>query len=72
MEKDKDDYLTKFKRVQKIDEFGFDQELISKIGNQIVEIMKKEGITYEDAYACLQYSYNRIKFESNYLKLYED
>lgn len=38
-------------------------------GKKIVELLKKEGITYDEAYASLQYAYNLIKYESNFLKL---
>lgn len=38
-------------------------------GNKIVELMKKEGLTYDEAYGSLQYAYNKIKYESNFLKL---
>lgn len=38
-------------------------------GKKIVKLLKKEGITYDEAYASLQYAYNLIKYESNFLKL---
>lgn len=60
-------YLTKFKRENAIsDLFGTDSV---KVGEQLVSLMKKEDLTYDQAYASLQYAYNKIKYESNFLKL---
>lgn len=64
---DKEQYLRDFKRANPVvDLFG---EVPAKIGNQIIALMKKEDITYEQAYASLQYTYNKLKFESNFLNL---
>lgn len=38
-------------------------------GDEIVKLMKKEDLTYDEAYGSLQYAYNKIKYESNFLKL---
>lgn len=63
----KEEYLRDFQRANPVmDSFG---EGSKHLGNEIVSLMKKEGITYEQAYASLQYAYNKLKFESNFLKL---
>lgn len=60
-------YLTKFKRENE-PAFMFEGS-INKVGEQIVELMKKEDLTHDEAYASLQYAYNLIKYEANFLKL---
>lgn len=40
-----------------------------KVGTKLVELMKKEGLMYDQAYAALQHAYELIKYESNFLKL---
>lgn len=63
----KDEYLQKFVREKEvIDVFGV---LPVEVGNKVVEVLKKEDLTYEQAYAALQYAYNKLKFESNFLKV---
>lgn len=63
----KEEYLKDFQRANPVmDLFGKEAK---HLGNEIVSLMKKEGITYEQAYASLQYAYNELKFESNFLKL---
>lgn len=42
---------------------------VLKIGDHIIDELKKEGITYSQAYASLQYVYDKLKYESNFLKL---
>ena len=70
MEKEKETareyYLNEFKRKNKPEMFG---DNIQEIGSQIVEIMKKEDLTHDQAYASLQYAYNLIQYQSNFLKL---
>lgn len=44
-------------------------EKSEKVGKQIVCLIKKEDITYDEAYASLQYAYNKLKFESNFVKI---
>ncbi|QFR25261.1 hypothetical protein D1010_12370 [Schleiferilactobacillus harbinensis] len=39
------------------------------VGERIVLLMKKEDLTYDAAYASLQYAYELIRYESNFLKL---
>lgn len=61
-------YLTKFERNNSLEEFGVsDGEKI--VGTKLVDLMKKEDLTYDSAYASLQYAYNLLKYESNFLKL---
>lgn len=63
----KQQYLANFKRQNPVpDLFGTNAQ---RIGNSIVEKLKKEELTYDEAYASLQYAYNKIKFESNFLKI---
>ncbi len=61
-------YLKNFKESNDLValEFG---ETTEKVGKKVVNLLKKEDLTYEDAYASLQYAYNLIKLESNFLKL---
>lgn len=60
-------YLDKFKRENPVsDLFGSKS---AEVGTKLVEVMKKEDLTYDEAYASLQYAYNLIKYESNFLKL---
>lgn len=60
-------YLTEFKRNNMPSEY-FGGE-VEKIGQQIVHLMKKEDLTHDQAYASLQYAYNLIQYQSNFLKL---
>ncbi len=63
----KDEYLQKFVREKEVrDVFGVQPV---EAGNKVVEVLKKEDLTYEQAYAALQFAYNKLKFESNFLKL---
>ena len=63
----KDEYLKKFARQNEVSGL-FGKETVD-VGNKIIQLMKKEDITYEQAYASLQYAYNKLKFESNFLKI---
>lgn len=63
----KEFYLQQFKRENPVEDlFG---KATKTTGNSIVELLKKEGLTYDEAYASLQYAYNKIKYESNFLQL---
>ncbi|MCL0330567.1 hypothetical protein [Apilactobacillus xinyiensis] len=64
----KSQYLNRFPETPNPDVFK-DNEQIKRSGSKVVNLLKKEGLTYEDAYASLQYAYNKIKYESNFLKL---
>lgn len=63
-------YLTKFERNNSIEEFGV-TDVEKNVGTKLVDLMKKEDLTYDAAYASLQYAYNLLKYESNFLKLPE-
>lgn len=64
---DKNEYLKKFKRENPVmDLFSAKSE---EVGKQLVRLIKKEGITYDEAYASLQYAYNRLRFESNFVEI---
>ncbi|GAX06985.1 hypothetical protein IWT25_02333 [Secundilactobacillus pentosiphilus] len=39
------------------------------IGEKIVQLLKKEDVTYDDAYASLQYAYELLKYKSNFINL---
>lgn len=67
LEKERESYLSKFKRENSIEQLGWG--ISETVGNQVVELLKKEGLTYDQAYASLQFAYNKIKYESNFLKL---
>lgn len=38
-------------------------------GEKIVSLLKKESLTYQDAYSGLQYAYDLLKYESNFVKI---
>lgn len=63
----RNDYLVNFKRENMVDDLF--SEKAKQTGRDVVATLKKEGLTYDDAYASLQYAYNLIKYESNFLKL---
>ncbi len=65
---DKQMYLNNFRRENNPERMGFPQ-LSKKVGENLVNIMKKEDLSYDEAYASLQYAYNLLKFESNFLKI---
>ena len=61
-------YLNEFKRDNMpLDFFG--KPKLDEVGLKILDLLKKEDLTHEQAYASLQYVYNLIKYESNFLKL---
>ena len=61
-------YLSKFERNNSLSEFGV-TDIEKHVGTMIVNLMKKEDITYDTAYASLQYAYNLLRYESNFLQL---
>lgn len=65
-----DKYLKNFERQNSFETYGIDDDE-KRIGREIVDLMKKEDITYNSAYVSLQYAYNLIKYEANFLKLPE-
>ena len=69
-EKIKNLYLQEFKKENDPAEKCFDVD-IKNISEEVISIMRKKGLTYEEAYAVLQYSYNKLKFESNFIHLEE-
>lgn len=67
-EKVRDQYLKDFQRENMpLDFFG--RPKLDEIGIKILDLLKKEDLTHDQAYASLQYVYNLIKYESNFLKL---
>ena len=69
-EKIKELYLQEFKKENDPAENCFDVD-VKNISKEVISIMRKKGLTYEEAYAVLQYSYNKLKFESNFIHLEE-
>lgn len=61
-------YLENFKRENDMVSDLFESD-IDKVGTEIVDLLKEKDLTHEQAYASLQYAYNLIKYESNFLKL---
>lgn len=64
----KEEYLKKFKMQNNVSEFGFSEE-VESAGNSVVDELKKRELTYEEAYASLEWAYNKLRYESNFLKL---
>ena len=62
----KNAYLKKFDRENNLSELGWDDS--KRYGKEIVDLLQtKEGLTYEEAYASLQYAYNLLKYNSNFV-----
>lgn len=65
-EEKKNAYLQKFDRENDLSELGWDDS--KRYGEDIVQLLQgKEGLTYEEAYASLQYAYNLLKYNSNFV-----
>ena len=58
-------YLNTFERIVLDKEFF--SEGAQKIGEAIVSQLKKENITYDEAYASLEYAYQFMKYQSEFL-----
>ncbi|KAA0691625.1 hypothetical protein DTX73_04740 [Enterococcus faecium] len=66
-ESTREHYLSKFKRNNKPEEvFG---SSVKKVGEKLTQLLKEEDLTYDEAYASLQYCYNLLKYESNFIKV---
>lgn len=66
IDKKKNAYLKKFDRENDLSELGWDDS--KRYGEDIVKLLEdKEGLTYEEAYASLQYAYNLLKYKSNFV-----
>ncbi|WP_035181274.1 hypothetical protein [Lentilactobacillus farraginis] len=46
-----------------------DMETEVNIGAQVASLLKDNNLTYEEAYGSLQYAYDLLRYESNFLKL---
>ncbi|MEC3942283.1 hypothetical protein [Enterococcus mundtii] len=66
--KKKEMFLSKYQRQQDLNEYGFKEE-IAEIGKEIVILLKNRDLTYEEAYASLQFAYNDLKFQSNFISI---
>lgn len=60
-------YLKEFERENELKSLGW--EKAERVGRDLVSNLKEKELTYEEAYASLQFAYNLLKFESNFLKL---
>lgn len=68
IEEMKNAYLKKFDRENDLSELGWGES--KNHGEEIVQLLQgKEGLTYEQAYASLQYAYNLLKYNSNFVEL---
>lgn len=66
-ESSREHYLSKFKRNNEPEDiFGSN---VKGVGEKLTKLLKEEDLTYDEAYASLQYCYNLLKYESNFLKL---
>lgn len=64
--------LTRFKVEEfKINLLFFDEETeeMMPLVKQIIDIIKEQELTYDQAYATLEQVYNHLKFESNFVKV---
>ena len=62
--------LKDFKAENKLIDSVFDNpDFIKKLGTEITEVIKKTDSTYIEAYASLQYAYDLLQFESNYVQV---
>ena len=64
----KNKYLGEFKRNNSPENEGFRLEA-EQVGKLIVSTIKREALTYDDAYAALQFAYKLLKYESNFVKV---
>lgn len=63
------EYLKKFKKEVHPKEGMFEEDKTNVIGEEIVNILKKEELTYVDSYAALEYAYRLLKFNSEFTHL---
>lgn len=64
----KEYYLSKFKRNNDVEKLGFQKEA-EEAGKVILDELKKRDLTYDDAYASLQWAYNKLRYESNFISI---
>ncbi|KGL37413.1 hypothetical protein EP56_18115 [Listeriaceae bacterium FSL A5-0209] len=68
MESKREVYLTRFKRNQMECEEAFGEVPVN-VGSKLVKLMENEDLTFDEAYASLQFAYEKIKYKSNFLKM---
>lgn len=61
-------FLREFKKQDKPQVLA-NMKVETDVGTKIISLLKKENLTYEEAYGSLQYAYDLLKYESNFLKL---
>lgn len=64
----KEHYLSKFKRNNDVEKLGFSKEA-EEAGKVILNELKNRDLTYDDAYASLQWAYNKLQYESNFVNI---
>lgn len=64
----KDVLLSNFKRHRENFENTFSKE-VSSVSDELMKILKEKELTYEEAYAALQLTYETLKHESNFIKI---
>lgn len=60
-------YLEKFSDIDDMNRLNFPNG--NELGDSIVNLLKEKSLTYQEAYMGLQYAYNKLRYETNYLKL---
>jgi hypothetical protein len=60
-------YLEKFPDVDDMNRLNFPNG--NELGDSIVDLIKEKSLTYQEAYMGLQYAYNKLHYETNFLKL---
>lgn len=68
MESKREAYLARFKRNQMECEEAFGEVPVI-VGSKLVKLMENEDLTFDEAYASLQFAYEKIKYKSNFLKM---
>lgn len=64
---EREKYLKEFEIANDLNEMKFPNG--NEIGEDVVSLLKQKSLTYEEAYMGLQYAYNKLRYETNFLKL---
>lgn len=68
MQMAKEEFLRRFHLNEKPDEL-FEGAPIGMVSDDVLDLLKENGLTVDQAFAVLQRTYDQIKYESNFLKL---
>lgn len=60
-------FLKDFQDVDDVNRLDFPEG--NEIGDLIVSLLKEKNLTYQEVYMGLQYAYNKLHYETNYLEL---